>query len=237
MAAELKAAKDSNKKLKESMEELAKRLKATEEEGVVSGRTVTIGERVIDSSVEELDLASESITDAEVKLITQSKRLKTLILGNNSITDAGAIDICSSLTHLTKLFLNNNQISDGGTVALEKLKDIKYLDLRANKLTGDCAKNISKLLTLTQLSLSNNQLNDPAVGELSKLVSLRYLDLTSNKLTNACVDSILNLKELTHFYFSSNQFTLAGVKSLLGGLPQLAVADARFNKLSKDENA
>jgi Leucine-rich repeat (LRR) protein len=174
---------------------------------------------VIDSSVEELDLASESITDSEVKLLTQSKRLKTLILGDNTITDVGALEICDNLPHLTKLFLNNNQITDKGTESLEKLKEIKYLDFRANKLTGDCARNISKLSTLTQLSLSNNQLNDAAVTELSKLVGLMYLDLTSNKLTNACVDNLLAFKSLTHFYFSSNQFTIGGVKKILGGLP------------------
>jgi len=169
--------------------------------------------------VEELDLASESITDSEVKLLTQSKRLKTLILGDNTITDVGALEICDNLPHLTKLFLNNNQITDKGTESLEKLKEIKYLDFRANKLTGDCARNISKLSTLTQLSLSNNQLNDTAVTELSKLVGLMYLDLTSNKLTNACVDNLLAFKSLTHFYFSSNQFTIGGVKKILGGLP------------------
>jgi Leucine-rich repeat (LRR) protein len=114
---------------------------------------------------------------------------------------------------------------------LYKLKDIKYLDFRANKLTGECAKNISKLSTLTQLSLSNNALDDPAVAELSKLVNLRYLDLTSNKLTNSCVDSILKLTLLTHFYFSSNQFTVVGVKTILNGLPELTVADARFNSM------
>lgn len=44
MATELKAAKDSNRKLKESMEELAKRIKDLEENGGSSGgKTVTIG--------------------------------------------------------------------------------------------------------------------------------------------------------------------------------------------------
>jgi Leucine-rich repeat (LRR) protein len=209
----------------------------SEESGQLVGKTVTIGERVIDNSVEELDLASESITDAEVKLLTQSRKLKTLILGDNSITDVGATEICENLTSLTKLFLNNNQITDKGTELLYKLKDIKYLDFRANKLTGECAKNISKLTTLTQLSLSNNALDDLAVAELSKLVNLRYLDLTSNKLTNSCVDSLLKLTQLTHFYFSSNQFTVVGIKAILNGLPELTVADARFNAMKNDEKS
>jgi Leucine-rich repeat (LRR) protein len=209
----------------------------SEESGQLVGKTVTIGERVIDNSVEELDLASESITDAEVKLLTQSRKLKTLILGDNSITDVGATEICENLTSLTKLFLNNNQIPDKGTELLYKLKDIKYLDFRANKLTGECAKNISKLTTLTQLSLSNNALDDLAVAELSKLVNLRYLDLTSNKLTNSCVDSLLKLTQLTHFYFSSNQFTVVGIKAILNGLPELTVADARFNAMKNDEKS
>lgn len=36
--------------------------------------------------------------------------------------------------------------------------------MRANKLTGACAPNVSKLANLTQLSLSNNSLDDDAVG-------------------------------------------------------------------------
>lgn len=123
MAAELKTAKDSNKKLKDSMEELARRLRETEEAGGTPlSKTITIGERVIDGAQEELDLANESITDTEVKLLVNLKKLKTLIVGENRITDVGAIEICDNLPNLTKLFLNNNQISDAGTVSLPKLK-------------------------------------------------------------------------------------------------------------------
>ena len=91
MAAELKTAKQSNKKLKESMEELTKRLKQTEESGPLLARTITIGQRVIDNTMDELDLAGESVTDEQVKLLVNSKRLRTLILGDNSITDIGAL--------------------------------------------------------------------------------------------------------------------------------------------------
>ncbi len=72
--------------------------------------------------MDELDLAGESVTDEQVKLLINSKRLRTLILGDNSITDIGALEICDNLTNLTKLFLNNNQITDKGTVNLHKLK-------------------------------------------------------------------------------------------------------------------
>ena len=62
MTAEYKTMKDSNRKLKEAVDQLNRKIKDIEEKGEVAN-VLTIGEKVISSTAEEIDLASEGITD------------------------------------------------------------------------------------------------------------------------------------------------------------------------------
>lgn len=57
-------------------------------------------------------------------------------MGENNISDFGLYTICSSFSELRKLFINHNQISDEGTINLPKLKKLKCLDIRCNKITS-----------------------------------------------------------------------------------------------------
>ena len=186
MASDFKTLKDSNRKLKEAVAELNKKIKEMETNGV-SCSVITLGERVIANTGEELDLAGEGITDTEIKIIVGNRSLKNLILGDNQISDEGANLLCENLVNLTKLFLNKNEITDAGIEKISNLSNLRYLDLRYNKLTSVSAKHISSILTITQLSLSNNSFDDESTVDISKIQQLRYLDLSGNKITEKSV--------------------------------------------------
>jgi len=132
-------------------------------------KTATIKELVITARTEEVDLPHSGVSDEDIDGIKQFRNIRTLILGENNITNLGFVTICNSFLELKKLFINHNQITDDGLSSIVKLKSLKCLDLRCNKITSESLKYISQLPLLGQLSLSNNDISDQYLGELLSL--------------------------------------------------------------------
>lgn len=146
-------------------------------------KTATIKEVVVGNGTEEVDLPHAGVGDEDIEGIKQFHGIKTLILGENSITNFGFFTICNSFPELRKLFINHNQISDDGLGTLPKLRLLRCLDLRCNRITSDALRPIAQLPLLAQLSLSNNQIGDANLELLLQLPELRYLDITSNQIS------------------------------------------------------
>jgi Leucine-rich repeat (LRR) protein len=122
--------------------------------------TITLKDYVITSQTEEVDLPHAEINDEDIVSFKDFHGIKTLILGENKITNFGLFTICNSFAELRKLFINHNQITDDGVASIPKLKNLRCLDLRCNKISSQSLKYISKLLHLNQLSISNNSIDD-----------------------------------------------------------------------------
>jgi hypothetical protein len=64
------------------------------------------------------------------------KGLKSLILGENKIGDAGVIAITTNLINVVKLQLNSNSFTSHALNGIECLRLLRVLDIRNNNL-GD----------------------------------------------------------------------------------------------------
>ena len=118
------------------------------------------------------------MTPSELELT----RLLDLFLGENSITDVGAL---SGLTSLRSLAINSNSITD--ISALSGLTSLEQLSIGTNfPPTPGPLNDISALSGLTGLQdlwLQGNSITD--ISALSGLTSLRMIDLSRNaNLTN-----------------------------------------------------
>ena len=107
----------------------------------------------------------------------------------------------ADLEEVTKLRLSYNQLTD--VTGLEKLTNLKYLELNNNQLT-EVPKGLEKLTQLLELSLDSNQLTEVPKG-LEKLTQLNRLNLLGNRLTD--VTGLEKLTQLTWLHLSSNQLT------------------------------
>ena len=197
-------------------------------------RSATVKQLVITASTEEVDLPNHEVTDEDIEEMKGFSGIKTLILGENKITDIGLFTICASFQDLRQLIINHNQISDQGTERIPRLKHLKCLDIRCNNITSEALKSICQLTELTELSLSKNGITNDNVHLLKALSELRYLDITSNKITEQGGLAIADIKSLHNLYLSNNQVTAKCVWKFLE-LEELQVLDIRFNALNNEE--
>ena len=96
------------------------------------------------------------VSDEDILDLKYFPRIKTLLLGDNEISDESVVPILQGCSGLKKLFLNNTLIAEVTLTNLHRLKDLRCLDVRSNELTDQAMEWIAKCKNLVQLSISNN---------------------------------------------------------------------------------
>lgn len=192
--------------------------------------------------------------------VTAQKLENAKKLGVLSLSEHGLDSIPSPVydVPLRTLDLSKNNLTNVGP--LEKLVDLKSLNLDQNKLPAGSLVAISKLTKLQNLSLSSNLLGKPLPAEhraepLPELpASLKQLDLSRNFFSNVprpvispnltklekldlsfnqlatVPDEISNLKNLEELRLDSNM--IVSLPEAIGLLSKLKALSLRDNKIS-----
>jgi Leucine-rich repeat (LRR) protein len=138
--------------------------------------TVTIKGASYSTTLTELDLGSQNLTNADIAPLRFMTNLTTLNLRVNNITDISPL---RGLTRLTWLNLFNNNITD--ISALSGMTNMETLFLSENPII-----NISALSNMTRLNrLMAYSCNISDVTALRGLTSLRDLNLSGNSISEA----------------------------------------------------
>ena len=127
-----------------------------------------------------LDLSNNKLSSISAASIKEAKKLRTLKLNNNSITEMpSAIGQCSELEILE---LQHNKIAALPDL-MSNLTKLRKLWLDHNLIKFLPAW-VSRLTKLQELQMSNNRLASYEADAFSGLASLVILDLAHNKLTD-----------------------------------------------------
>ncbi len=190
---------------------------------------VTIQNITVTEETEEVDLPGQEVTDEDILQLQSFKGLKSLVLGENKIGDAGIRVMTDCLPALTKLQLNTNQFTASALSNIINLRELRVLDIRNNRLGDECMKYLGGVTSLQELSISKNGITDASMHYLAQLENLFYLDLTTNLVTDEGAKQLMVLVKLTHFYLMSNRVTEGTVMLAYESLKKLEVLDVRFN--------
>ncbi|MCH91486.1 kinase-like protein, partial [Trifolium medium] len=84
------------------------------------------------------------------------------------------------------------------------LKNIDWLDVSENHLSGEIPRAIGECLSIESLLLQGNSFNGTIPSSLASLKGLRYLDLSRNRFSGSIPDVIQNISGLKYLNISFN---------------------------------
>ncbi|PRQ37507.1 putative protein kinase RLK-Pelle-LRR-XII-1 family [Rosa chinensis] len=111
------------------------------------------------------------------------------------------------LKNLTFLALSDNNISGKIPSSIGALEMLQRLYLENNKIEGLIPNELCLLRNLGDLSLGNNQISGSIPNCIANLSRIQRLLLSSNRLTSAIPVNLWNLKNLLFLNLSSNIFS------------------------------
>ncbi|KAG6403802.1 hypothetical protein SASPL_136034 [Salvia splendens] len=118
----------------------------------------------------------------------------------------GPIAALSSLDQLRFLDLRGNRLNDSLS-PLAQCLNLKLLYLSGNDFSAEIPPQFSSLHRLLRLDLSNNNLRGHIPSQLSNLSRLLTLNLQENKLSGQIPNFLDSLPHLTHLNLSNNELS------------------------------
>ncbi|WJX56058.1 Vacuolar protein sorting-associated protein 18 like protein [Trifolium repens] len=125
------------------------------------------------------------------------------------------------------------------------LKNINWLNVSKNHLSGDNPGTIGECVSLEYLNLEGNSFSGTIPSSLSSLKGLRYLDISRNQLYGPIPDVMQNISDLEHLNVSFNmlegevpthgvfqnstQVAMVGNIKLCGGISELHLPPCSTN--------
>lgn len=142
---------------------------------------------VIESSV------STSVDTIPVTTASTSLKTETAITETEPVEEFITIKGRQYSTNLTSLSLNGKELTNKDIKSLNKMTNLKYLNLNKNQISDISA--LSELKNLTELSLNSNEVND--ISALANLTKLEKLNLGCNNISDiSALSSLINLTDL-----------------------------------------
>uniref|UniRef100_A0A8R7QPJ4 Leucine-rich repeat-containing N-terminal plant-type domain-containing protein n=1 Tax=Triticum urartu TaxID=4572 RepID=A0A8R7QPJ4_TRIUA len=180
-----------------------------------------------------------NITNA-LQIFKSSKKLSTLLIGNNFRGELMPDDMIDGFENLQFLDMDGCQLSGKIPLWISRFTNLEMLILRSNQLTGPIPGWINSLSHLFYMDVSNNNLTGEIPLTLMEMSMLKstgnsshlgpwvfelplYIDPSLQYLADTSFPLVLNL--------SNNNFT-GVIPPQIGQLKVLGVLDFSFNKLS-----
>lgn len=184
-----------------------------------------------------LNLQLTKVTDADLALFKDCKKLQSLVLNGTRVTDAGLAHF-KDCTDLQVLVLYHTQITsqglaffqrctnlrvlhvgftDVGNAGLALLKDcvaLEEVELRFSRVTDAGLAHFKNCENLTYLNLTATNVGDAGLEHLERCQKLKVIALDLTGVTDAGMARLKELKSLEHLIVPNQPITNAGLAHL-----------------------
>ncbi|HEV3216362.1 MAG TPA: hypothetical protein VGZ27_11605 [Vicinamibacterales bacterium] len=204
---------------------------ATAGEPAIAEWLQSIGGKVqmSDGHVTGVSLATTSITDAELVILTSLPRLADLSLEHTEVSSVGLAHL-SPVKSLQTLDLGDTLLGDDALASLRPLGRLRSLNLSQTLVEGPGLAQLAGLTNLRELNLDSAPLSNPGLEQIAKIYGLEDLSLRYTNITDEGMARIGQLRNLQRLDLSSVDITEKGLQSLAGltNLVDLDLSFARF---------
>lgn len=180
-------------------------------------------------NLKSLSLTNTVLDDSGVAAIVKAyPELVELDLSSNSNMSSGVLKSISELTKLQQLSMLQNRLNDISTLRLDKLQDLRVLDLRGNMEAGDMTMDVlGGLPKLKALKHRSTAVTDYGMELLSKNPSIENMLIQDFGITDQSGQHLAKLGKLSQLeIFRCQGFGDEGVLALKGmGLQRLTLRD------------
>lgn len=164
------------------------------------------------SSLTALDLSNTGITHLGLKELATFPSLKTLKINHTKIDPEGLV-VLGGIKLLENLSLCNTGIG-GGIDALKPLKSLRTLEAASLNISDDDLKTISGFKSLKKLDISNSSVTDSGMKWIQSLASLEHLDLSQTSISDDGLSKLAKLSNLRTLDLAGTRVTDAGMQHL-----------------------
>ncbi|XP_010515061.1 PREDICTED: probable LRR receptor-like serine/threonine-protein kinase At3g47570 [Camelina sativa] len=164
------------------------------------------------SNLQKLGMEFNNLTGSIPPSFGKLRNLELLSLHSNSLGSGsfGDLEFFGALTNCTKLEIleagRNRLGGDLPTSIGNMSRELNYLSLDTNFITGSIPHEIGNLVSLQSLWLEKNLLSGPLPTSLGKLLGLMKLSLYSNRISKHIPPYVGNLSRLESLYLYDNYF-------------------------------
>ncbi len=170
-----------------------------------------------------LDLSGCEIDDTKFAAMKALTSLQSLRLSDSPLlTDVGLKNL-ERLSELKSLDLSMTSVTDSGLLHLIGLNKLSQLNLCGTEVSDAGLANLNGMTTLSQIDLHGTRVTDAGLAHLKALANLSELRLCFTGVTDA---GLVHLKSLTKLLFLDLQFTQvtdAGIRELKEAAPNLRI--------------
>jgi len=163
--------------------------------------------------LEELNLGSPAVTDADVRALQGLPKLRSLGLMGAPIGDQ-ALEVMRTLPALRELNVIGTKVTDAGLVHLRDLTALEYLGLKNTAVTDAGLGQLSGLTRLTSLNLADTKVTDAGLVHLAGLTRLESVNLSNDAVTDAGLAHLARVPGLAGINLSGTKITDAGLVQL-----------------------
>ena len=165
-------------------------------------------------TLESLELLHIKITDDGLAALAGLKKLRSLSLMRTSITGNGLAALAG--LPLEKLSISGAALTADGLKNILKLKGLKELEIRAQKIGPTDLPDLKLLGELRKLNIVSTPTNDETIKQLTGLPKLEEVVLDVAALTNVGLKTLAGNRQLSTIRITESKVTDAGLAALTG---------------------